>query len=246
MHTLLQFKESNVIEGVLYTHDDSLLNLTVLSQGTFPFPTQSIIGNDLGKGPAEMSYKDPRVDPDGLASKYAYRIYPNGTFANHNATKLVNSQLDLGLVPWGMRDRSFCAPGQRQLAMDPESEKYREPDGAILFPPFTQADFLYVPTNLADEYAEISKLVLKYNIWIECGFGTIVDQLRERTNATVRIVPLCTSWGPQRGKVPMLSRCIHQRGPKARKHYGIFHPFKMGSNVQGFNDAFDGFYAGSL
>jgi hypothetical protein len=126
--------------------------------------------------------------------------------------------------------------------MDPESEKYREPDGAILFPPFTQADFLYVPTYLADEYAEISKLVLKYNIWIECGFGTVVDQLRERANATVRIVPLCTSWGGKRGKVSMLSMCIQNN----QKNYGIFHPFKMGSNVPGFDDAFDGFYAGSL
>jgi hypothetical protein len=125
--------------------------------------------------------------------------------------------------------------------MDPESDKYREPDGAILFPSYTQSDFLYVPTNLADEYAEISKLVLKHNIYIECGFGTIVDQLRERANATVRIVPLCTSWNRRRGEVPMLSSCVHNP-----KNYGIFHPFKMGSNVQGFDGVFDGFYAGSL
>jgi hypothetical protein len=239
MHTLLQFKESNVIEGVLYIHDDLLLNLTELLQGIFPFPTQSIIVN----GGNSMSYKDPRVEPDVEASKFAYRFYPNGTLGNHNGTKLVTSLGDLKLSRKDNREKDFCAPAQRKFAMDPESEKYREPDGAILLSSHTQSDFLYFPTKLADEYAEISKLVLKHKIWIECSFGMIVDHLRKRANATVGFVPLCTSWDDSRGKVSMLSSCIHNRGPK---NYAIFHPFKMKNNVQRFDDIFDRFYSGSL
>jgi hypothetical protein len=42
--TLLMFKGSKRIEGVLYAHDDGILNVTELSEGrSFPFPTNSFI-----------------------------------------------------------------------------------------------------------------------------------------------------------------------------------------------------------
>ena len=245
MHTLLQFKESHAIEEVLYLHDDTLVDMNVLSQGVFPFPTKSIIGNTLGKGPMDLSYKDPRVEPDERASLFAYRIYPNGTYANHNGTQLFNSLHDLEskLSSWGMRSRDVCAPGQRRFAMDPRSEKYREPDGSILFSSFTQADFLYVPTKLADDFAGIAKLLLEHNIWIECYFGKFVDELQQHANGTVRVVPLCTSWGGKRGKNSMVKQCVHV---KPKKHHGVYHPYKIGGDVMSFDAGFDAFHAGSL
>jgi hypothetical protein len=68
-------------------HDDALVDMNVLSQGVFPFPTESIIGNTLGKSFEDLSYKDPRVEPDEQAARFAYRIYPNGTYANHNMAR---------------------------------------------------------------------------------------------------------------------------------------------------------------
>jgi hypothetical protein len=245
MHTLLQFKESHVIEGVLYMHDDALVDMNVLSQGVFPFPTESVIGNTLGKSFEDLSYKDPRVEPDEQTARFVYRIYPNGTYANHNGTELYTSkhQLESNLQSWGMRLRDACAPGQRRFAMDPRSEKYREPDGSILVPSYTQADFMYVPTKLADDFAGIAKLLLEHKIYLECNFGIIVDQLQQRSNATVRVVPLCTSWGGKRGKLPMLQKCIHG---KPKKHYGVYHPYKMGGDVVSFDAGFDAFHAGLL
>jgi hypothetical protein len=142
-----------------------------------------------------------------------------------------------------MRLRDACAPGQRRFAMDPRSEKYREPDGSILVPSYTQADFMYVPTKLADDFAGIAKLLLEHKIYLECNFGIIVDQLQQRSNATVRVVPLCTSWDGKRGKLPMLQKCIHG---KPKKHYGVYHPYKMGGDVVSFDAGFDAFHAGLL
>jgi hypothetical protein len=247
MHTLLQFKKSHVIEGVLYLHDDALLDMNVLSQGVFPFPTQSIIGNSLGRAFKDPSYKDPRVEPDEQASLYSYRIYPNGTYANHNGTGLFSSlrDMDSKLERWPQRSRDVCAPGQRRFAMDPRSEKYREPDGSILFPSYTQADFLYVPTKLADDFSGIAKLLLEHNIWIECNFGKIVDELRHRANGTVRVVPLCTTSFKRRrgtrGTISMLKNCMQPKG-----HHGVYHPYKMRGDVISYDAGFDAFHAGSL
>jgi hypothetical protein len=125
--------------------------------------------------------------------------------------------------------------------MDPRSEKYREPDGSILFPSYTQADFLYVPTKLADDFSGIAKLLLEHNIWIECNFGKIVDELQQRANGTVRVVPLCTSWGKRRGTISMLKNCI-----QPKRHHGVYHPYKIGGDVKSHDAGFDAFHAASL
>jgi CTP:molybdopterin cytidylyltransferase MocA len=52
MWTLQQYQYIEaVLEGVLYIHDDAILNITQLSQGQYPFPTDRIIAGNYSKEP---------------------------------------------------------------------------------------------------------------------------------------------------------------------------------------------------
>lgn len=65
MNALLRFKDSSEIEGMLYAHDDVLLNITDLSQGLYPFPTNSMIENTLQMQKKDsQSYADARIAED--------------------------------------------------------------------------------------------------------------------------------------------------------------------------------------
>ena len=117
----------------------------------------------------------------------------------------------------------YCGPAQINLAKDPESEPYREEDGSILFSSYVQADFAFVPTKYADEFARAARLHLKHKVFIECAYNTVVDMVRVKTGATSRSVDLCTSWFARRGLDKMINMC------KGDDHkYGLYHPYKMG------------------
>ena len=64
---LLSFKNSTKIKGVLYTHDDGIVNITELSLGKYPFPTDKMMMTDyfdaeFARVPATFGY---RAFPDG-------------------------------------------------------------------------------------------------------------------------------------------------------------------------------------
>ena len=208
MNALLLFKNSSKIEGVLYAHDDTVLNVTELSQGLYPFPTNTIIGNTKKMSVHEMSYTDVRTAKDKKqANELSYRIFPNGTFADFNKTVFgadINTLFDN--VPnfyhrWGLVRQPYCAGSRRQgkgnilLANDTDSAKYQEDDGSILFPSFTQADFLFVPTKYSEEFAEAARLHLKHQVFLECSLPQIVDMVQQQIHAPeVRVVKVCTTF----------------------------------------------------
>ena len=55
--TLLLYRNSSKIQGVLYVHDDGLMNVTELTQGTYPFPSSHILltPSFVGKEPQNES-----------------------------------------------------------------------------------------------------------------------------------------------------------------------------------------------
>ena len=241
MNTLLRFKNSTKIEAVLYTHDDALLNITKLSQESYPFPTNDIIGNNINMNSHDLSYADVRATDDRvLATTMSYRLWPNGTFADFNKTLFGESigTLIEG-VPnfynkWDMLHRGLCSGGQIQMAKDPDSSKYQEEDGSLLFPSYTQADFLLVPTKYSEHFAEAARLHLKHGIYLECSLPKIVDIIRQQTSAGVRVVKLCTAWGRWRGKPEMSRRC------RPKGEAGIVHPMKISSGLGIFAEEMDG------
>lgn len=229
--TLLRFKDSKKIEGVMYTHDDGIMNITELSEGTYPFPTKSIIATGLdsvGTG----RYSDHRTMKKKYnVNKSSYRIFPDGHLEDFLKQKKYNSIQDLydgvPLHKWDHTTQVYCGIGQIELAKDPESSRYREEDGSIFFPSFAQADFMFVPTAYAEEFAFAADLHLKHGIWIECAFNTVVDMIRSKTNVTVRSVDLCTGWEKSRGKSYSIYQC---RTEQSTRKFGVIHPFKIGTN----------------
>ncbi len=110
--------------------------------------------------------------------------------------------------------------------MDPESDPYRESDGSILFPPFAQADFMFVPTRYADEFEKAARLHAKYDIFLEVAYSKIIDMLVQKTNATTRDLDLCTIWARVRGNDQFMHMCYDQAKDKNFK-YGFIHPYKL-------------------
>jgi len=245
MNTLLHFKNSTKIEAVLYAHDAALLNITELSQGLFPFPTDDIIGNSKTMLTNDFSYVDVRTADDReIANIYAYRLFPNGTFADFNKTIFGSSHDALvdGVPNFYARWKTLgeCSRSQIPMVKDPMSARYREYDGSILFPSYTQADFLFVPTKYAEEFAQAARLHLKYEVHLECSLAKIVDMIRQQTGAGVRQVNLCTTWGGKRGQPTMLQVCRKQKrkNPKIGV-ITVVHPIKLSQRLGLYSEQMD-------
>ncbi|KAL3939578.1 MAG: hypothetical protein SGBAC_005725 [Bacillariaceae sp.] len=240
MRLLLRFSNSSTIEAVLYVHDDALLNLTELSEGKYPFPTDQIIANRQGANVGNVEYADLRTTPDReQARRSSHRVFPNGTISDVDKTIFVNTSKELReQIPqlhgiwnahkvWNEWLKFYCAPGQQNLTMDPEFAQYLDPDGSAWFPYHTQSDFLFVPTKYAKTFAEVANLHLKHRVWIECAFGKIVDILQRQLQAPIRLVKLCTGFGSRRGKWNVLNNCLYD-------NVAVFHPWKMGNRLDEF------------
>lgn len=231
---LLEMKNSTGIDSLMYFHDDGILNVTELTQGQFPFPTKEIIGNYRDQR-WDTSYADMRtINDTEITNKFSYRIYPNATacsFDNKVCGPDVKSLYrKVPLYPWGMTNKGYCGPNQMKLAQDKAMVTYQEKDGSILFSTFTQSDFLHVPLIYADEFAKLAALFLKHEVIHECAWGTIIDMIRQKYNANVRVTMLCTSWGPKRrGRKALIERCLRDK-----VSYGVLHPYKIGMKENGY------------
>ena len=222
------------------------MNVTELSDGAYPFPSDKIIANKNTEVVDSYRYVDIRKHKTPYhANKLAYRIFPDGHLEDLRKLRSYDSILELSegvcLHSWEHWSEDYCGVGQTALAKDPESARYREDDGSILFSPFVQADFFFVPTKYADEFAMAAELHLKHRIWIECAFNTITDMVRRMTDAQIRSTNLCTEWSDLRGTGKAVSKCIG-----ADIDYGFVHPFKIAgtrnkysktySRLQTYND----------
>ena len=189
-----EFQGHHEVEAVLYTHDDGLVSLKALGNAAGRLPVNEIIWTDRGKG-AGMSYVDPRTIPDKAeAAKFIYKINRKGTFENvKGETSEEKNGLISSLQNWDMYRCGPCMPGQQQLAMNEDSDRYREPDGSILFSAYTQADMLLVPVSVANEFVNANRLLTETGVYLECSSGTTVDMVRAKTNVKARAIPLCTS-----------------------------------------------------
>lgn len=246
MVALQHFKNSTTIEAVLYAHDDALVNVTDLSQGMYPFPTNNIIANTKLMERDEFSFGDPREamisNDDNIkywANATSYRMHPNGSVSTYDNLLSFKSFRDLYnnvlVKNWGMYLKAYCSGAQMMLTKDPESAKFLEKDGSMVFPSYSQADFLLVPTKYADFYTEAAKLHSKNNVFLECAMPKIVDMIRQQATTTtdekvtVRVVKLCTTFHGKRGKPSMIQWCQSRRNGKdnTKQTFGILHPIKL-------------------
>ena len=230
------------ISGVLYVHDDGLLNMThfysMASDGQQGyqhgiFPTDAIISVH---GRSWVAYS-----MDSNLTRFN-RVGLNETF-----TEWAPFYFSVEKLSWFFA--SHCLGGQVKVATHPNSSRYQDSDGMIHFPGGTQSDFLYVPVRVAPEFAHAARLHLQDPpVFLECAFPTVVDMILKTTNTTVSYINLCTTYENfVRGSPMMILQCVNvtnePRGVldcvKTSEPTGLYHPFKIRRGLEVWNDMFD-------
>lgn len=158
-NVLLSFSNSSKIEGVLYTHDDGILNVTELSGGEYPFPTQDIIAST---GIGSTQFVDIRSIKDETKKKNAkrlsYRIFADGhteTFDKFLSFGSLDEMYSKYLcTDWKHTTLGHCGGGQTELARDPASAIFRQEDGSILFSPVYRPISCLCQQNTQDSLQE--------------------------------------------------------------------------------------------
>ena len=153
---LLEYKNSTTIEGILYIHDDAIMNVTEVAENRYPFPTHQILSN--------YEYHSHR-----RINCLSYRIFQDGHFEPKGKSKTFQSFNEWEKwsgCKWDHSKKDYCSGGQVRMAADHslDIDKLREPDGSILFPGFGQSDFMFVPTHLANIFEEAANPHLKHGI----------------------------------------------------------------------------------
>jgi len=176
--TLDAVKDIDSVSGVLYIHDDMMLNITDLFQD-FDFENQ--IG---ATRKFDWNSSSGIVDTDGTYFGERY---------------------DSEYGWWGTCIEGFQ---RIHKDTDPRAKVYKDEDGRIRVPHWQQSDALYVPKRLAKEFGEAAWVAVGNTIFLECGFPKIVHMMVERFNATIKDGPLCTDLHTEyRGTIQMLMEC---------------------------------------
>lgn len=210
--TLQSMKDIESVTGVLYVHDDMLLNVTKMFQN-FQFGSQIV---------TTIIFTTHRPD------FHSYTIKPDGTYVMDGAN--VTAKKILSTNTWFHTQK--CMDGFDRLRADPRSKVFLDKDGSMQVQNKGQSDVLYVPTKVAEDFANMAKLIVKHKVFLECGLPKIVEVISQTSNVTIDSVSLCTSWGNNRGSLQMLQKC---RFPST-----TFHPIKLGSTgLSDWNRAFE-------
>ena len=248
VQTLDEYKDDPDIEGVLYLHDDMLLNISNLVRPSavdkddglqLPFPgTRFPAEKVLTTQGLRPGYMDPRtVEDKDAMSRRSYYIHPNGTFSKLNGESFGTQEALLqSLEPWPWNKRCCVSP-LVELAKDPRAVPYLEDnEGPLLIPAWEQSDFLFVPTKFANSFIDIASLFLDHKVFLECAMPTIVDILRQQdTRVKVEAHSLCSTWDGSRGTDRMMSTCPLRKGHPP----GMYHPYKLSHGMESWDAMFD-------
>ena len=241
---LREYKNSTTIEGILYLHDDAIMNMTQLAEDRYPFPTDQILSTSYYDSARRRTSKNGK----GSCESEMYRIFPDKHFESSDKTKTFQSfeewhyaeSLSSSDCEWQQPGKDHCSIGQLSMATDlsPSLDKIREPDGSILFARSGQSHFMFVPTHLVDIFEEAATPHLKHGVFIECAFPKVLDHLIQRTQTQYRRIPSCTKFASDiriRGKMQVVESCIESKDPS-----GILYPFKISKNgLETYNWMYD-------
>lgn len=190
LSTLKQYKDDPTVNGVLYVHDDMLVNTTnvFLESADKENPdnddssdrTRTIYATTVDKEESRNSF---RIHPttSSIANNgddpYAGLYYSTlDGFRSDNSTELLEY-----LKPWPFNWE--CMHRFSQVTKDARAKPLLEHDDTnggepfLLVPEFQQSDMFYVPTRLTDQYEEIAQLLIDHDVFLECGFPKIADFL---------------------------------------------------------------------
>jgi hypothetical protein len=206
------------VQGVLYIHDDTLVNITEL-QPWLGSSTTIIASADTSNPRIGWENNSTRLKH---VAETSYSILLDGSVSKVDGYH-TNNPLQLANTMNPRWRWTECISRWYFVTMDPLSHAYREPDGSFLIPSpsFGGSDFLYIPLRFAGPFSQVATLLTNHGMFLECGFPKLVDILRRHYNATAMSVPLCTTFATQqRGTMDMIKGCS--------RPLTVVHPLKLG------------------
>jgi hypothetical protein len=152
MRTLIQYKSDANMKGVLYIHDDALINITNIP----------LLGSNNTIIVTDHDAENPQIGLDNWrrwqkVSKETFKIYSNGTFSKVDDVRALKKSL--------RRWQRFpdYIKAHTSASNDPRSQPYQEKeDGTYLSPNLIQAHFMYVPASLAGEFASAAEILIDH------------------------------------------------------------------------------------
>ena len=233
---LKRYKDKPGIDGIFYLHDDAFLRMESMAKGQNPFPAQSIIGSSFSSF-FPLNYRDHRevVDSDIKdLSRFSYKIHPNHTYSKADGTTFRSAQAMIRTFHrWPFYNK--CVGPLTEAFSDKRMDPYKLADDTFLAPSPAQADMLFVPTSLADEFIKAAQILVDHKIFLECGIPTIVQMLQIVANPTVSTIDLCTEWTRKRGEEAMIQSCLGNE----KMEFGMFHPYKLSKGLDEWGRLFD-------
>jgi hypothetical protein len=107
---------------------------------------------------------------------------------------------------WDGPDYDYRGIFQKHISESPSGKTTVEVSFAIV--PYTQADVLFVPVSVAQEFATAVAMHTASNpkVFLECAMPSIVDMVHQVSSIPVRTVVLCTMWNPAGGRRSRIGR----------------------------------------
>jgi len=226
--SLIEFEHHSDINGVLYVHDDLLLNVTNVFDG---IDRKNTI---LHQSPELWI----RIHPSGTGENTALVYTTPDGYRTEDKTEFLAH-----LRNWHFN--ALCVDQLSEVAKDPRIKAYLKRDDVIEDGnPFLsvwvgQSDFAYVPTSVAKKFEEVAQVFLDHDGFLECSLPSILDIISTASEDIVdKSIDLCTDWNYDtiRGTTKMISGCKDsaknlQANEPLPSSYGAIHPFKLGAHV---------------
>ena len=165
---LEMFRHDEAFHGVLYVHDDLLLNSTLLLRLPFD-PRQPLFSS---KTPRRTAFSSPR-----------------------HAFEWEGGVADAGHSYWWNHPR-VGIPKLRAAWADPRARRFQAADGSFSWW-IGQSDMAYVPMRAGGDYIAAAAWLGAHGVFLEIALPSIMMWLEDARGARVQLVPLCTRFHPK-------------------------------------------------
>lgn len=185
MQSLLEIQTDPHLDGVLYIHDDLLVNLTNYTiHGRFPKDT--IIMNSVVYSQKEGSLQHQKSEHwidiergpssstnSSLPRKISFRGYDNTTYQGWKA-------LYKNIHPhWHFYE--WCLPTEAKIAAyDPRIDEYLHHGRSWRLPGHRLVDNLWLPKVYASDFVKAAQIHADHENYLECAFPSILEMISQK------------------------------------------------------------------
>lgn len=236
------------IRGVMYVHDDLMVNITNLVEQGFPW--ESTVMSQL----MVQDYTVPIIAVPAKGGNVVYRARKTTKGSDSYLTRRspINETSARQFSSW--RWWKLILPASYEVAKDKKAEPYLSQYGAFDFFGNAVGDFGYVPTKFASEFSLLADLFTKHEVFLEIGMPTLMAMMVKKFNATYKFAEYCTDskadrsfplvWAPRcilaaRNDTPCRRRNYFPKSEVPTAPFSLYHPIKISKNVTEWDIMFD-------